>query len=167
MHLAHLIQKLDFDMIQLGGKVYIYLMRVHKTSCFIPEGIQFLLTVLSDFHYAGRSVYTFSIQEYGNHKIANGISTGFQQSLFPGLQGIKEEQRFFFAEHFISKSDEVGLNFTGFLFIDPVNNLIARVSNFSEFSESLILGTKFPSLSIMAASLYTPPKEGQFLEVII
>ena len=62
MHLAHLIQKLDFDMIQLGGKVYIYLMRVHKTSCFIPEGIQFLLTVLSDFHYAGRSVYTFSIQ---------------------------------------------------------------------------------------------------------
>ena len=158
MHLAHLIQKLDFDMIQLGGKVYIYLMRVHKTSCFIPEGIQFLLTVLSDFHYAGRSVYTFSIQEYGNHKIANGISTGFQQSLFPGLQGIKEEQRFVFAEFFVGKSDEVGFYFTGFLFIDPVNNLIARVSNFFGIFRKLNFGNK---VSVLIHN------GGQFLEVII
>ena len=38
---------------------------------------------------------------------------------------------------------------------------------FSVFSESFIFGMNFPVfLSMIAASLYTPPKDGQSLEVI-
>ena len=38
---------------------------------------------------------------------------------------------------------------------------------FSAFSDSLIFGTNWPvALSITAASLYTPPKDGQSLAVI-
>ena len=108
----HLIQQLDFDMIQLGGKIHIYLVRVDKTSRFIPERVQLLLTVFPDFHNTGRGVDTFPIQENGNHQFTHGIGTGLQQRLFPRLQGIEEEKRLILVKNLILQGDEIRLDFS-------------------------------------------------------
>ena len=112
VNLSHLIQQLDFDMIQLGGKIHIYLVRVDKTSRFIPERVQLLLTVFPDFHNTGRGVDTFPIQGKREPSVHAWYRYRAPAASFPRLQGIEEEKRLILVKTSSLQGDEIRLDFS-------------------------------------------------------
>ena len=86
------VQKLIFHVPELIGEVHMHLVRVHKTAGFIPERVQFFPAVRLNVHDRGRFVNAFSIFKYRNHQITEMIGVGSQVRLFPGLDGIEEQQ---------------------------------------------------------------------------
>lgn len=89
-----------------------------------------------------------------NHQLSHGIAARRQVSLFPGLNGIKQQQRAVRIVYFINQTDEISNDLSVFLIVNPADGFISRVGDLFRFSESLIFGMNFPVfLSKIAASL--------------
>ena len=64
------------------------------------------------------------------------------------------------------ETDQIRAHLSGLLVVDAVDGLVARICDLLDISEILIFGTNSPSSFWMAASLYTPPNDGQSFDVI-
>ena len=104
-------------------------------------------------------VHAFAGLEDRNKQLAHRIGARSQVSLFPGLDGIKQQQGLVFVVNLICQTDQVGDYLAVVLSVDAMclKDRALRLPGFvtfSVFSDSLIFGINFPvSLSLIAASL--------------
>ena len=140
--LSHLIQQPQLGVIQLLRKVHIDLMGVDETPGLIPQGIQLLPAVFPDLHDAGRGIDAFSVQKDGDHQVAQDEASGRQKGFLPGLQRIEQEQRLVLPEGLVGQGDEIRLQLSGFLFIDPVDDLVSGIGDLFTVLGELDLGNE-------------------------
>ena len=149
---SHLLEKITLNMVQPGRKIYVDLMRICKTFRFIPERVFFFDTDIADFHNRRRSVDTGSVFEYRNEHFTQCVGTALDLCFFPRFKRIKDDQIFGRIIRFICQTDQIGTDFAGLFVVNTKDLLVARVSDFSVFSESLIFGINSPVFSSRTAA---------------
>ena len=103
--------------------------REFQAQRFLPEGRHLLFTVFLNIHNLRRVVNTFSVLEDRNHQLSHGIAARRQVSLFPGLNGIKQQQRAVRIVYFINQTDEISNDLSVFLIVNPADGFISRVGD--------------------------------------
>ena len=103
------------------------LMRVYETFCLIPQGIQFLFTVLLDVHDLRGVVDTLAVLEYLDRKLTHRISSGSEECLFPCRYRVKEQQWLVLIEGLADETDDISDDLVAVLSVDTVGGLVARV----------------------------------------
>ena len=149
---SHLLQKITLDMVQLGRKIYVDLMRICKTFRFIPERVFFSDTDIADFHNRRRSVDTYTVFEYRNEHFPQCVGATLDFCFFPRFKRIKDDQIFGRIIRFICQTDQIGTNFAGLLVVDTKNFFVARVSDFFRIFGKLDFRDKFTGLSSRTAA---------------
>ena len=115
-------------------------MRVDKTSGFLPEGILLLEAVITDVHGLTALIDALTVNKERYHQLAQGILTGFELGLLPGLDGIEQGQRIVFREDFLIQADQVSDQLAGGFLINTVDLLVAGVGDLLGILGNLDLG---------------------------
>ena len=110
---THFLQKIFLQIIQLLRKIHVNLLRICKTSGFIPERVLLFLAVGAKFHNRRRSIHTFSFFDYRNKKLAKLVGSSEDLRLFPGINRFKDDHGFFRIKVFVFEADKVSLYFSG------------------------------------------------------
>ena len=88
--------------------------------------------------YSFRDALTVNKERY--HQLAQGILTGFELGLLPGLDGIEQGQRIVFREDFLIQADQVSDQLAGGFLINTVDLLVAGVGDLLGILGNLDLG---------------------------
>ena len=98
-----------------------------ETFCLIPQGIQFLFTVLLDVHDLRGVVNTLAVLKYLDRKLTHRISSGSEECLFPCRYRVKEQQWLVLIECLADETDDISDDLVAVLSVDTVGGLVARV----------------------------------------
>ena len=121
------VEQLMFHIPKRLGEIHMDLMRVYETFCLIPQGIQFLFTVLLDVHDLRGVVNTLAVLKYLDRKFPHRVGSRSEKCLFPGRDRVKEQQRFVLVEGLTDETDNVRDDLVAVLSVDTVGGLVARV----------------------------------------
>ena len=126
---AHFFQQSFFHVIKRLGKIYIYFLRIYKTSGLIPQCVLLLFAIVAEFHDRWRLVNALTIFNYRNKELTEFVGSAKNLGLFPGVNRVEDHHSFFRIEFLICKADQIGLDLAGLLAVDTVYSLVARVGN--------------------------------------
>ena len=127
---AHFFQQSFFHVIKRLGKIYIYFLRIYKTSGLIPQCVLLLFAIVAEFHDRWRFVNALTTFNYRNKKLTEFVGSAQNFGLFPGVNRVEDNHGFFRIKFLICKADQISFDLAGFLAVDTVYGLVARVGNF-------------------------------------
>ena len=127
---THFFQQGLFHVIKWLGKIYIYFLRIYKTSGLIPQCVLLLFAIVAEFHDRWRFVNALTTFNYRNKKLTEFVGSAQNFGLFPGVNRVEDNHGFFRIKFLICQADQVCFDLSGLLAVDTVYRLVARVGNF-------------------------------------
>ena len=127
---AHFFQQSFFHVIKRLGKIYIYFLRIYKTSGLIPQCVLFLPAVVTKLHDGWRFVNALAVFDHWNKKLSKFVGSAQDFGLFPCVNRVEDHHGLFRIKFLICKPDQISFDLAGFLAVDTVYGLVARVGNF-------------------------------------
>ena len=80
---THFFQQGLFHVIKWLGKIYIYFLRIYKTSGLIPQCVLLLFAIVAEFHDRWRFVNALTTFNYRNKKLTEFVGSAQNFGLFP------------------------------------------------------------------------------------
>ncbi len=106
-------------------------------------------------------VDTLAVLEYLHRKLTHGVGAGSEVCLFPCRYRVEEQQRLVLIELLADETDQICDDLAGFLVVDTVDGLVARVCDLLRVLGELDLRDEFLPPSFVHGSQLINTAEGR------